>query len=142
VVRLKRDVGKESSVGFLGTSYNFIEKHNQLAGFDGRFKLDPQTVFSFQALGTSSRRCFFQPAKDEHQPKITEPCFGGFQEDLTAPHDPLKLTPNSTRNYYRTGNGFGYFYNYDKSKRHFSLNISGQGRTRDYRAESRNQRPR
>ncbi|HSE31964.1 MAG TPA: DUF5916 domain-containing protein, partial [Pyrinomonadaceae bacterium] len=40
VLRLKRDVGKESTIGFIGTSYNFIEKHNQLGGIDGRFKLD------------------------------------------------------------------------------------------------------
>ncbi|HEX8708994.1 MAG TPA: DUF5916 domain-containing protein [Pyrinomonadaceae bacterium] len=61
VLRLKRDVGRESSVGFVGTSYNFIEKHNQLGGFDGRFRLDPKTVFTFQALGTTSRRFFFEP---------------------------------------------------------------------------------
>src|SRR5687767_971214 len=48
VLRLKRDVGKESSLGFLATSYNFIEKHNQLAGFDGRFKLDKATTLTFQ----------------------------------------------------------------------------------------------
>ncbi|HVG17752.1 MAG TPA: hypothetical protein VNI02_01775, partial [Blastocatellia bacterium] len=61
VLRLKRDVGKESSLGLIGTSYNFIEKHNQLGGIDGRFKLDPKTVFTFQALGTISRRFFFDP---------------------------------------------------------------------------------
>ncbi|HYP29797.1 MAG TPA: hypothetical protein VE262_24020, partial [Blastocatellia bacterium] len=59
VLRLKRDIGKESSLGLLATSYNFIEKHNQLGGVDGRFRLDPKTVFSFQALGTTSRRFFF-----------------------------------------------------------------------------------
>jgi hypothetical protein len=55
VVRLKRDVGKENSIGFIGTSYNFIEKHNQVAGVDGRFRVDKQTTFNFQMLGTASR---------------------------------------------------------------------------------------
>lgn len=59
VLRLKRDVGKENSLGMVATSYNFIEKHNQVLGFDGRFRLDKQTTVSFQTLGTTSRNFFF-----------------------------------------------------------------------------------
>ncbi len=59
VLRLKRDIGKENSLGMLATSYNFIEKHNQVLGFDGRFRLDKQTTTSFQLLGTTSRNFFF-----------------------------------------------------------------------------------
>ncbi len=61
VARIKRDVGTESSLGLIATSYNFIEKHNQLGGIDGHFRLDKQTTFTFQALGTTSRRFFFDP---------------------------------------------------------------------------------
>src|SRR5262249_7360955 len=61
VFRLKRDVGKESNLGLIVTSYNFVEKHNQLGGFDGRFRLNPKTTFSFQVLGTHSQRLFFDP---------------------------------------------------------------------------------
>jgi hypothetical protein len=61
VLRLKRDVGKENSLGMLATSYNFIEKHNQVLGLDGRFRLDKQTTVSFQTLGTTSRNFFFDP---------------------------------------------------------------------------------
>ncbi len=61
VLRLKRDIGKENSIGMLATSYNFIEKHNQLVAIDGRFRLDKQTTFSFQTLGTTSRNFFFDP---------------------------------------------------------------------------------
>jgi len=61
ILRMKRDIGKENNIGFLATSYNFIEKHNQLGGFDGRFRLDKQTVINFQVLGTTSRRFFFDP---------------------------------------------------------------------------------
>lgn len=62
VLRLKHDVGKgESTVGMIATTYNFIEKHNQLLGFDGRFRLDKQSVATFQLIGTTSRRFFFEP---------------------------------------------------------------------------------
>lgn len=59
ILRLKRDVGKESSIGLIATSYNFVDRHNQLGGIDGRFRLDPQTVLSFQLFGTNTRRPFF-----------------------------------------------------------------------------------
>ena len=61
VLRLKRDVGKENSLGMIATSYNFIEKHNQVLGIDGRFRLNKQTTTSFQLLGTTSRNFFFDP---------------------------------------------------------------------------------
>jgi len=103
ILRLKRDVGAESSVGFIGTTYNFIEKHNHVGGFDGQFRLDPKTVFSFQLLGTNSRRFFFNPEKG--------------------------------RATYRTGNGFGYYWNYNRGGRHLSYSFNGSGRTQDYRAD-------
>lgn len=61
VLRLKRDVGKENSLGILATTYNFIEKHNQVFGIDGRLRLDKQTTTTFQLLGTTSRNFFFDP---------------------------------------------------------------------------------
>lgn len=103
VLRFKRDVGKENSLGFIATSYNFIERHNQLSGFDGRFRLDPQTTFSFQVLGTTSRGPFFDPELND--------------------------------SVYRTGNAVGYYWNLDKSGRHFGYTMQGQGRTRDYRSD-------
>ena len=66
VLRLKRDVGKESNIGLIATSYNFIEKHNQLGGFDGRIRIDPKTIFEFQVLGTTSRRFFYDPDANEN----------------------------------------------------------------------------
>src|SRR6185503_3392801 len=76
VLRAKRDIGNQDShIGFLATSYNFIERHSQLAGVDGRFRIDPKTYAAFQVLGTTSRRCFFEPEKNLHRPTINEPCF-------------------------------------------------------------------
>ena len=103
ILRAKRDVGRESSIGVLATSYNFIEKHNQLGGFDGRFRLDPKTVFTFQVLGTTSRNFFYDADED--------------------------------RDIYRTGNGFRYYFDYDRTARNLTVELYGTGQTRDYRAE-------
>jgi hypothetical protein len=62
VLRLKRDIGKgDSTIGILATTYNFIEKHNQLGGIDGRLRVNKQTTAFFQVLGTTSRNFFFNP---------------------------------------------------------------------------------
>src|SRR5205807_8781762 len=55
ILRLKRDIGTGSNIGILLTSYNFIEKHNQLGGIDGRFKISKQKTLTFQVVGTTSR---------------------------------------------------------------------------------------
>ncbi len=65
VLRLKHDVGKENTVGLMATSYNFIQKHNQVMAVDGRFRLDKQTTATFQAIGTTSRNHFFDPDRNE-----------------------------------------------------------------------------
>jgi hypothetical protein len=57
ILRLKRDVGKENSMGFLATSYNFATRNSYVGGFDGRFRFNKQTTLDFQVLGTNARRC-------------------------------------------------------------------------------------
>jgi len=130
VIRVKRDIGKENSIGVLFTSYNFIEKHNQLGGIDGRFRLNKQTTITFQVLGTTSRRCFFNPSANEYRPAQSAPCFEGF-EDIHAP----VLKSNSTRSFYRTGNAFAYTFSFNNETKHWNRNYEETGRTRDYRAD-------
>ncbi|MEP7213081.1 MAG: DUF5916 domain-containing protein [Acidobacteriota bacterium] len=64
VLRLKHDVGKENNVGFLATARTFPQNRNFTGGFDGNFKLNPKTVMTFQALGTHSRKIFYNPETD------------------------------------------------------------------------------
>jgi hypothetical protein len=64
VLRFKRDVGKESSIGFFGTTYNFVDRHNNTGGFDGRVRFDEKTVAEFQVVGTNSRRNFYDSDQD------------------------------------------------------------------------------
>src|SRR5205085_11076205 len=57
VLRPKHHAGRESTVGMFATSYNFIQHHNQLIGFDGRFKTNPTTVVGLEVIGTTLRYC-------------------------------------------------------------------------------------
>jgi hypothetical protein len=61
ILRLKRDVGRDSNIGLIGSAYSFVDRHNYVGGFDGRIRLNTQTIVDFQVLGTHSRRPFFDP---------------------------------------------------------------------------------
>jgi hypothetical protein len=62
VLRLKRDIGNaDSFLGLLATHHRFVDRYNELAGFDGRFRIDKQKTLSWQVLGTRSRNLFFYP---------------------------------------------------------------------------------
>ncbi|HKG98748.1 MAG TPA: DUF5916 domain-containing protein, partial [Pyrinomonadaceae bacterium] len=68
IMRLKRDIGKSDSfVGFLTTYYRFVDRYNELGGFDGRFRIDKQKTFSWQVLGTHSRDLFFFPEEGKRR---------------------------------------------------------------------------
>ncbi len=67
VLRLKRDVGKENSLGFLATAYNFVNKSNYLGGFDGRFRFNKITTVDFQVLGSNARRCSLGVVKEDDE---------------------------------------------------------------------------
>jgi hypothetical protein len=130
ILRLKRDIGTGSNIGILLTSYNFIEKHNQLGGVDGRFKISKQKTFSFQVLGAISRRCFNEPALDTHRPGPSDGCFAGYSRTIADP-----FRPAATRNYYRTGKGLAYRYEYQRDGRHFYYGLNGNGQSPDYFAD-------
>jgi hypothetical protein len=126
ILRLKHDIGADSNIGFLATSYNFKskdddltafdlsvndpcsaekrhERTNQLAGFDGRFRLNKTTTFDAQVLGSTSHRCFFDADA------------GG--------------------NIFRVGNGAAYAFDLNDDGRHFGYEFSGVGRTQDFRSD-------
>lgn len=68
VLRLKRDFGAQSYLGMIATSYHFGgQKHNNLAGLDGKYQLDPATYVDFQVVGTTSRRRYYDPDTDMTQ---------------------------------------------------------------------------
>jgi Domain of unknown function (DUF5916)/Carbohydrate family 9 binding domain-like len=121
VVRVKRDVGREHSLGLIATTYNFIEKHNQLLGIDGRFRLDPTTTASFQLLGSNSRRYFFDPDRRTN--------------DCVNIRDERRLGLCNNQQVYRTGNGLAYSVDLYRQGRNLVAEFYGEGLTRDYRAD-------
>lgn len=69
VLRVRRDIGHESFLGMLATSYDFVERSNRLGGIDGRLAFDQKNVLSFQVVGTWSEAPFYDPDLDraEHR---------------------------------------------------------------------------
>jgi Domain of unknown function (DUF5916)/Carbohydrate family 9 binding domain-like len=60
VLRLKHDIGTQSNIGLIATTYHFgARKHNNLFGFDGKLQVNKQANFNFQVVGTKSNRDFF-----------------------------------------------------------------------------------
>jgi hypothetical protein len=106
VLRFKRDVGRESSLGLIATSYNFIEQHNQLAGVDGRFKLDQKTVFSFQALGTVSRHHFYDAGLDQDLYRSGNGMGYSWNLDYTGRHFGYTVISEGRTRDYRADVGF------------------------------------
>jgi hypothetical protein len=104
VLRVKRDFGAENNIGFFGTARIFPKNRNFTGGFDGKFKLDPKTVMTFQVAGTHSRKNFYSPEQNRVD--------------------------------YRTGNGFGYYWNLDYTTDLHGWFIEAVGRTSDYRADA------
>ncbi|MDH3529529.1 MAG: carbohydrate binding family 9 domain-containing protein, partial [Acidobacteriota bacterium] len=133
VLRLKRDFGKENNIGTFFTARTFPENRNFVGGLDGRIKVDPSTVFSFQGVLTHSRGCFFESSFDPDDDPAQairngEICGGGIVSGIQELGDPYS--------FYRSGNGFGYFANLDHTKDTFGYVLEFGGRSADYRANS------
>jgi hypothetical protein len=123
VLRLKRDVGREHSLGLLLTSYNFTQKRNHLASVDGRFKLDPQTTLQFQLAGSHSRNFFRDPRFD------AAACAGrGFDNNF-------ELGRCRGQELYGTGNGLAYSAFLGRQGRNWYGELYGEGFTKNYRAD-------
>jgi len=106
VLRIRRDVGYQSSVGMIATGYNFIEKYNHLAGIDGRLSVSPNTFFNFQLLGTTSRR-FFYDSKAAQNIYRTGNGLGYFTElNKTGRHLSLQLASEGYTPDYRADLGY------------------------------------
>ena len=56
VMRISRDIFKESSIGFIFTDREFEGSYNRVGGIDGRFRILRNWTASFQAVTSSTRR--------------------------------------------------------------------------------------
>ncbi len=142
ILRVKRDIGKENEVGLFATYRSFVEQKNFLAGVDGRLKFTPRMTAQFQVVGTSSKRCFFDPGFEPtlnvaQAQRNREICGTGTFDRNVNQSTPNALNGNSsTFREYRTGNGVGYYANLDYSTDTHGWFAEVGGRSRDYRADS------
>lgn len=107
VLRLKRDVGKSDSfIGFLATYHRFVDRYNELGGFDGRFRVDKQTTFSWQVLATHSRRSFFYPDEGMFADRKQNAFIYALDYNKDGRHFGYELFAVGRTRYYRSDVGF------------------------------------
>jgi len=61
IFRVKRDMGIDNSIGYLGTVRIFPQDHNFLNSFDGKLKFNAATTMQWQIAETHTRRNFYNP---------------------------------------------------------------------------------
>jgi hypothetical protein len=107
VLRLKRDIGKSDSfVGVLGTYRKFVDTYNELGGVDGRFRLDKQTTFSWQVLGTHSRNIFFYPDEGVARDSVENGFIYNVDYNQSGRHFGQEFSMVGRTRYYRADVGF------------------------------------
>ncbi|QQS41085.1 MAG: hypothetical protein IPM63_17245 [Acidobacteriota bacterium] len=106
VLRLKRDIGKEHNVGFFSTARIFPRNRNFTGGFDGSFKLNSKTVMKFQALGTHSRRYFYDPEENKTEYRTGNGVGYYFSVDYTTDRHGYFLEAIGRSRDYRADAGF------------------------------------
>jgi len=107
VLRLKHDVGtKDSFVGLLGTHYRFVDRSNELGGFDGRFRIDKVTTFTWQVLGTHTRRLFFFPEPGQSLDRKENALIYTTDLNNNGRHFGYEWTTVGRTRYYRADVGF------------------------------------
>jgi uncharacterized protein DUF5916 len=107
VLRLKRDIGKSDSfIGFLGTYRRFVDQYNELGGFDGRFRLNKQTTFSWQALATRTRDNFFYPDEGLSRDSVRNGFIYAVDYNQSGRHFGQEFSMVGRTQYYRADVGF------------------------------------
>lgn len=158
ILRLKRDIGKSDSfVGFLGTYRRFVDRYNELGGFDGRFRIDKQTTFSWQMLGTHSRANFFFPEQGKRLDRRENGFIYAVDYNKNGRHFGYDISGVGRTRYYTSDLGFnrrantnnlnGFFrYNSEPKPKarlvswrvydDISTNFDWQGRSQNFNNES------
>jgi hypothetical protein len=108
VLRLKRDIGKESNLGFLATSYHYPQKHNEVAGFDGRWKINKHSDLRGQVLGSTSRNFHYDPFRDEFSYKTLNGVSYTYRYSYNARNVGYGFGGGGTTQKFRADMGFTY----------------------------------
>ena len=107
ILRLKRDIGKSDSfIGLLATYDRFVDRYNELAGFDTRLRVDKQTTFSAQVLATHSRQPFFYPDEGGSFDRKENGFIYAVDYNKSGRHFGYDLSGVGRTRYYRSDVGF------------------------------------
>ncbi|HVS21588.1 MAG TPA: DUF5916 domain-containing protein, partial [Pyrinomonadaceae bacterium] len=106
ILRLKRDIGKDSFIGFLATYRRFVDQYNELGGFDSRLRINKQTTFSAQALFTHSRRNFFYPDLGQTLDRAENAFIYATDYNMNGRHFGYEYSTVGRTRYYRADVGF------------------------------------
>jgi hypothetical protein len=107
VLRLKRDIGSQSNIGIIATTYHFgSQRHNNLFGIDGKFQLNENANINFQVVGTNSRRTFFNISNDSSEYRTGNGIAYQANYDYTGRNRGLFFGINGRSRDYRADVGF------------------------------------
>jgi hypothetical protein len=107
ILRLKRDIGKKDSfIGLLATYNRFVDRYNELGGFDTRLRVDKQTTFTAQALVTRTRRPFFYPDEGNTFDRKENGFIYAMDWNKSGRHFGYELSAVGRTLYYRADVGF------------------------------------
>lgn len=107
VLRLKRDFGEQSNIGLIATTYHFGgQRHNNLAGADGKFQIDRRTVLDFQIIGSNSRRRFYNADTNNSEYRLGNGIAYQANYDHTEKNTGYRISVSGRSKDYRADVGF------------------------------------
>ncbi|NNE65523.1 MAG: carbohydrate binding family 9 domain-containing protein [Pyrinomonadaceae bacterium] len=107
ILRLRRDIGANSNIGMFATTYHRgSDTHNSLFGFDGKYQIDPRTVFSFEAFGSHSRKYYYNPDIDDSEYRTGNGVAYRAEYDYTGRNRGWSLNVEGRSHDYRADLGF------------------------------------
>ncbi|HEU4594385.1 MAG TPA: DUF5916 domain-containing protein, partial [Pyrinomonadaceae bacterium] len=111
VLRLKRDIGKENHIGFLGTTYNFVDKYNHVGGVDARFRLNKTTTITAQVMGSVSNQSFFYPDENVREDRRENGMVYGVYLNNNGRNFGYEVGAVGRSNFFRADVGFNRRFN-------------------------------
>ena len=131
MLRLKRDIGKKDSfIGLLATYNRFVDRYNELGGFDTRLRVDKQTTFSAQVLATHSRRLFFYPDEGGSFDRKENGFIYAVDYNKSGRHFGYDLSGVGRTRYYRADVGFNRRVNTNNYNGFFRYNSEPKPKAR------------
>ncbi|MBC7795498.1 MAG: hypothetical protein H7Z37_01335, partial [Pyrinomonadaceae bacterium] len=106
VLRVKTDIGKENSLGFIATARMFPDSRNFLGGVDGKYKPDSSTTFTFQAAASRSNRFFYNPNLNARENRAGNGFAYDLNLDYTKKNYGYTIQANGRTGDYRADVGF------------------------------------